>query len=182
MKPITKLSTKSNCKLHAKNNMINRLAKPHKLSENKNMVAKRCKDTPTMRLHLWLETDDGLFFGSGRTQLLEKIAECGSLKRAAEELGMSYRAAWGKIMKTEEVLGFKVIERAGPSNKAGYRLTDAGRMLLDKFRLWFDLVEKDALSKAAEIFPWPIAGFQEAHCAKASSKDKSRRGTQFPGS
>ena len=34
---------------------------------------KSCKDIPTMRLHLWLETEDGLFFGFGRTQLLEKI-------------------------------------------------------------------------------------------------------------
>ncbi len=135
---------------------------------------KPCKDIPTMRLHLWLETKDGLFFGLGRTELLKKIAEFGSLKRAAEELGMSYRAAWGKIMKTEEVLGFKVIERAGPSNKAGYQLTEAGKMLLDKFKIWYDQVEKDALEKAAEIFPWPVAGFQEPACIKTSPRGKSR--------
>ena len=142
---------------------------------------KSCKDTPTMRLHLWLETEDGLFFGSGRTQLLEKIAEYGSLKRAAEELGMSYRAAWGKIMKTEEVLGFKVIERAGASNKAGYQLTESGKMLLNKFKLWFDLVEKNALTKAAEIFPWPIAGFQEDDCTKSSSRGKGKTKREFTG-
>ena len=129
---------------------------------------KSCKDIPTMRLHLWLETEDGLFFGFGRTQLLEKIAEYGSLKRAAEELGMSYRAAWGKIMKTEEVLGFKVIERAGSSNKAGYQLTETGRDLLAKYKLWFDEVEKTALKKARNIFPWPVVSFDEAARRKVS--------------
>jgi molybdate transport system regulatory protein len=147
------------------------LAKLIELTENRAcryMNMHSCKDTPTMRLHLWLETEDGLFFGFGRTLLLEKIDQYGSLKRAAEELGMSYRAAWGKIMKTEEVLGFKVVERAGSSNKAGYQLTESGKMLLEKFKLWFDEVEKDALAKAAEIFPWPVVGFED----NASKKDR----------
>jgi molybdate transport system regulatory protein len=135
-----------------------------------------------MRLHLWLETEDGLFFGFGRTHLLEKIGQYGSLKRAAEEMGMSYRAAWGKIMKTEEVLGFKVIERAGASNKAGYQLTEAGKMLLDNFKIWFDQVEKDALKKAAGIFPWPIAGFQEPACTKTPPKGKVRTKKESPAS
>jgi molybdate transport system regulatory protein len=146
------------------------------------LVMKSCKNIPTMRLHLWLETEDGLFFGFGRTHLLEKIDQYGSLKRAAEEMGMSYRAAWGKIMKTEEVLGFRIIERSGPSNKAGYQLTEAGKMLLDKFKLWFDLVEKNALAKAAEIFPWPIAGFQETACTKTSTKANSRTKKEPPDS
>jgi molybdate transport system regulatory protein len=153
------------------------LAKLRVLAENRGSriwLMQSCKDIPTMRLHLWLETGDGLFFGFGRTQLLEKIDQYGSLKRAAEEMGMSYRAAWGKIMKTEEVLGFKVIERAGSSNKAGYHLTESGKMLLEKFKFWFDEVEKNALTKAAEIFPWPIAGFEEEACKKASPPPKTK--------
>lgn len=123
-----------------------------------------------MRIHLWLETEEGLVFGAGRTQLLEKINEYGSLKRAAEDMGMSYRAAWGKIMKTEKVLGFKLIERAGTSNKAGCQLTESGKMLLARFKLWFDEVEKDALKKASEIFPWPIEGFKETVSDKIPPK------------
>jgi hypothetical protein len=51
------------------------------------------KRLPIMRLHLWLETEEGFFFGMGRAQLLAMIAKHGSLRRAAEELCMSCRAA-----------------------------------------------------------------------------------------
>ena len=53
------------------------------------------KAKPRIGLNLWLETTEGVLFGMGRAELLDKIEECGSLKKAAEEMGMSYRAAWG---------------------------------------------------------------------------------------
>jgi len=118
------------------------------------------KDSPTMRLHLWLETDEGLFFGIGRAQLLAKIDEHGSLKKAADELGMSYRAAWGKIRKTEEVLGVPVVRRTG-NRRDGQELTEFGRELRDKFTFWFNVVEKQALTLAEEVFDWPVKGFEE---------------------
>jgi len=104
-----------------------------------------------MHLHLWLETEKGLFFGPGRAELLDLIERFGSLRKAAEELGMSYRAAWGKIKKTEEVLGLKLIDKAG-SYKEGYRLTDTGRTMRKKFTEWRRDVEEYALKEAREIF------------------------------
>jgi molybdate transport system regulatory protein len=115
---------------------------------------------PVVRLHIWLETEGGMFFGSGRAKLLEGIERHGSLQKAAKELGMSYRAAWGKIKQTEKVLGFQLVEKAG-NYRDGYRLTEFGRMLKDKFTLWFDEVEKVALAKANEIFPWPARGYRD---------------------
>ncbi len=50
-------------------------------------------DQPIMRLHLWLETENGVLFGLGRQRLLECIRSGQSLMAAAEHLGMSYRAA-----------------------------------------------------------------------------------------
>jgi molybdate transport system regulatory protein len=116
--------------------------------------------SPTIRLHLWLEGDEGVFFGYGRLQLLDRIETCGSLKKAAEELGMSYRAAWGKIKKTEQVVGFQLIERVG-SRRDGCRLTEFGRILRDKYFQWFHQVEKDARARADEIFPWNSKSFGE---------------------
>ena len=84
--------------------------------------------TPTIRLHLWLETDDGLFFGYGRAQLLEKIEEYGSLKKAADSLGMSYRAAWGKIKASEATLGIPLIVQSS-SKRKGCQLTSDGKAL-----------------------------------------------------
>lgn len=109
------------------------------------------ESTCVMHLHLWLETDKGLIFGPGRAELLKSIERLGSLRKAAEELGMSYRAAWGKIKRTEEVLGFKVVDKAG-SYKEGYRLTCAGRDLKERFDRWRHEVEEDALQKARAIF------------------------------
>lgn len=116
---------------------------------------------PTIRLHLWLEGGEGVFFGYGRLLLLDKIETCGSLKKASEELGMSYRAAWGKIKQTEQVLGFQLMERAG-SRRSGYRLTEAGRVVRDKYLEWFNKVEQDARSRAEEIFPWKSKSFGES--------------------
>lgn len=116
------------------------------------------EDRPVIRLHLWLENDSGLFFGMGRAQLLQQIARLGSIRKAAEELGMSYRAAWGKIKKSEEILGVKlVIQNA--SKREGCQLTEEGRQLLEKYLLWFTIVEQEALKKAEEILPWPVKGF-----------------------
>lgn len=116
---------------------------------------------PTVRLHLWLESDEGLIFGFGRAQLLEKIEEYGSLKKAAESMGISYRAAWGKIRKSEALLGVRLIVRSG-SKKEGCRLTPYGKALKDQFIRWVDEVEHLSLQKAREIFPWNVKPYRNS--------------------
>ena len=68
---------------------------------------------PHIYLKLWLQHENKILLGLGRVQLLKKIGELGSLKKAAESLGMSYRAAWGRIKRTEEAMGFALLESAG---------------------------------------------------------------------
>jgi len=119
---------------------------------------------PTVRLHLWLDTEDGIFFGSGRAQLLERIDTLGSLKKAAEDMGMSYRAAWGKIKQTEKVLGVRLMEESN-DRRGGYRLSEAGRMLMEKFTAWFNAVEAEALRQAEQIFPWPAQAYRDVASA-----------------
>lgn len=115
---------------------------------------------PTIRLHLWLEAGDEVFFGAGRALLLSKIEEHGSLSKAAEDMGMSYRAAWGKIRRTEKVLGLKLIERNG-CKKGGHRLTEHGLFLTKRYLLWFNEVERWASVKARELFPWTVKSYKE---------------------
>ncbi|PKL41328.1 MAG: ModE family transcriptional regulator [Spirochaetae bacterium HGW-Spirochaetae-1] len=112
------------------------------------------QDKPYVRIHCWLEKEGGVLFGLGRMQLLRKIEEYGSLKKAAEEMGMSYRGAWGKIKRTEELLGNNLIEKI--SNKEGYRLTAFGRELIEMYMNWISSVEDFAFARAGEIFPWPL--------------------------
>lgn len=116
------------------------------------------KRHPTVRLHLWLETDEGVVFGIGRAMLLMKVGEHGSLKEAAADLGMSYRAAWGKIRKTEEILGAPLIVRKA-NKREGYHLTEYGRLLAEKFMNWFNEIEEAALKKAGEAFEWRVKPF-----------------------
>jgi molybdate transport system regulatory protein len=121
---------------------------------------KKEKHPPVLRLHVWMEKGDSLFFGLGRAQLLEKISTCGSLRKAAMEMNMSYRAAWGKIKKTEEVLGIKLVEKTG-GNRSGYRLTKHGEQLQKNFLKWYADLEKEALTRARRDLPWPVRGFLE---------------------
>jgi len=59
-----------------------------------------------LQLRLWIENQSGqIIFGPGRVLLLRKVKELGSLNKAAKSLGMSYRAAWGKLKASEKALG-----------------------------------------------------------------------------
>jgi molybdate transport system regulatory protein len=118
------------------------------------------QQTPTVRLHLWLEAGNGLGFGLGRALLLEKVDRLGSLKKAADDMGMSYRAAWGKIRKSEEVLGVKLIVQ-NSSRREGCQLTEIGRQLMESYLKWFELVEREALERAEELLPLPVRGYRD---------------------
>jgi molybdate transport system regulatory protein len=48
---------------------------------------------------------------AGRAELLEAIGELGSIRDAAERLGMSYRHAWGYLRDLKAAAGFHFIER-----------------------------------------------------------------------
>jgi len=91
---------------------------------------------PEVKVHVWFEKNSGVYFGHGRYELLLLISELGSLKLAAEKMGISYRGAWGKIKKTEEVIGKPLIYK--DNNKEGYKLTEFGRDFVDEFRSYYD--------------------------------------------
>ncbi len=111
-----------------------------------------------------------VMFGSGRVFLLDLIEKHGSLRKAAQLMGMSYRAAWGKLKASEKALGVKLIET--PARKCdGCRLSAQGRMIRDKFKAWFQAVEREALSQADEIFPWGVSSFEEAR-REAKKEDR----------
>ena len=119
------------------------------------------------RLHMWLETEDGMMLGLGRIQLLELVEELGSLNKAASAMGMSYRAAWGRMKQTETVIGQPLVERSGP--KKGFRLTPLGHDIVSLFRTWHKEVEAYALSRAKEIFPWSTEPYAEGKAKISSS-------------
>ncbi len=99
---------------------------------------------------IWLEERGGVAFAEGRRMLLEAIDRLGSLNAAAKELGMSYRAAWGKIKATENALGIKLLVVAtGGKGGGGAALTPDAKELLLKYKKYADrmtrLTEKEYL-------------------------------------
>ncbi|MEE9116071.1 MAG: NUDIX domain-containing protein [Thermoplasmata archaeon] len=82
----------------------------------------------------WLEKDGKVIIGEGRATLLKYILEFESLTKAAEEMGMSYRHAWGIVQEINEVLGKEIIhsERGGVDG-GKTQLTDEGKKLLEDF-------------------------------------------------
>ena len=84
---------------------------------------------------IWVEAGGRMIFSDGRLALLEAVDELGSLRRAAQRLGMSYRAAWGLLKVTEEALGYPVLDvRIGGARGGGATLTPGGAALVRRFR------------------------------------------------
>ena len=92
-----------------------------------------------IRFKIWLEENGGVAFAEGRKMLLESVDRLGSINAAAKELGMSYRAAWGKIKATEKTLGLKLLEVVtGGKGGGGSTLTNDARDLVEKYKKYND--------------------------------------------
>jgi molybdate transport system regulatory protein len=106
-----------------------------------------------MRLQykLWLDYR-GRAFGDGPARLLAGVQEWGSLRKAAQELGMSYNKAWRILHAAEQRLGFPLLDRsvggslavaptsprgAGPHDALPGLATEADEMLEHVFQRHF---------------------------------------------
>jgi len=118
------------------------------------------------KFRIWLECGDGFSLGPGKAELLAGIEAHGSLSKAAEALGMSYRKAWGRLKKAEAALGRPLVTKAG-GNKSGFRLTPFALELVHAYETWVRSVEFIALKKAEELLP-----FTQIICRNSSPNSK----------
>ncbi len=66
--------------------------------------------------------------------LLLAIKNEKSLSNASEKLGISYRKAWGDIIKAEQILGFSFVERKRGGVKGGESwLTNEGDNMVNSY-------------------------------------------------
>jgi len=87
------------------------------------------------RLTIRIDFDDGSGLGPGKVQLLELVAETGSIRKAAAQLGMSYRKAWLLLQALKGTFGTALIETAsGGKSGGGTSLTAAGRKVVIRYR------------------------------------------------
>ncbi len=126
------------------------------------MTESKIDGTLTLRLHVWFERNEKIFLGIGRALLLEKIEEYGSLRQAATEMKMSYRAAWGKLKAAEESIGKPLVQKIRGKGQR-YELTPVGRQLARQFQQLQSDIETYAMSKARDIFGEDVQYYSDAY-------------------
>lgn len=89
-----------------------------------------------LKFKVWLENTKGeSILGNGKFELIEGIDQLGSLKAAADKLGISYRKAWGMIRDAEEKLGFCLTEKhRGGQHGGNSTLTPEGKELIEAYK------------------------------------------------
>ena len=123
------------------------------------------------RMHLsfklFLEDEGRYVLGPGRVELLRLVEELGSLRKAAQKQGMSYRWAWGRLKDAEKALGIELLTQTGiPGEGKAKVLTPEARELL----AWLAATERgldQALEQALSGRPAFLAG--AAHRAEGGA-------------
>ncbi len=97
---------------------------------------------------LALKGESGSSVGRDRIALLEAVAEHGSITRAAQAVGLSYKAAWDALNVVNKLLNRPVVvAQTGGRHGGGAVVTDDGLALIVAFR---QLEERFA--RAARLF------------------------------
>ncbi len=104
-------------------------------------LGQRAAAAPKYRL--WVVFGERIKFGHGRAELLRLIGELGSIKQAVDQVGMSYRYAWGYLRELEDAVGFRLLERKpGGGSDSGTRLTADGRKFLADYARFKQRVDR----------------------------------------
>lgn len=89
-----------------------------------------------LRGSLWISVDGKDLGGHGRIALLRAVAENGSITRAAQAFGMSYKSAWDAINTMNELSGEPLVERVtGGRGGGSTQLTEHGRRVVERYEL-----------------------------------------------
>jgi molybdate transport system regulatory protein len=84
---------------------------------------------------LRIQFGHAIAIGPGKAELLELIAETGSISSAARRMAMSYRRAWLLVDTMNQCFDAPLVETAaGGKGGGGARITDLGREVLARYR------------------------------------------------
>jgi molybdate transport system regulatory protein len=129
-----------------------------------------------IKTKFWIENKGEVVLGGGKTALLLAVDRLGSIQRAAEEFGMSYRHAWGAIKKIEKRAGFKILEIKLGGREGGARLTPEGKEFIGKVdSLLKDLqaiVEKRFHQKLRDLLTHPDRRGEHGHRRRCYRKKR----------
>ncbi|MCQ8184866.1 winged helix-turn-helix domain-containing protein [Parvularcula maris] len=108
--------------------------------------------TGDVTLSIRLDLPGGGRIGPGKVALMRALREAGSLRRAAEALGMSYRRVWKLTEELNTAAGFTVVEKAaGGEGGGGARLSERGAELLSACERVILAAEKATEAERANV-------------------------------
>jgi len=93
-------------------------------------------DELRVEVKAWVDGRGETLLGRGRGELLEAVAEHGSISAAAREIGLSYATAWHRLSSMSKAAGVPLLQaRAGGRRGGGAKLTAAGVTLVGAWHL-----------------------------------------------
>ena len=101
---------------------------------------------------VWLTLGPRTLFGDGKAELLELVDRLGSLRRAAQSMGMSYRHAWGLLRDLDGASGFAFLEHSGSGTRSSLRLTADGRRFLKAYRRFRAPLDRAVHTRFLRVF------------------------------
>ena len=97
-------------------------------------TSKAAADT-TLRPQLRISFRKSIAMGPGKADLLDAIAESGSISAAARKLGMSYRRAWLLVDTMNASFKLPLVETlTGGAQGGGAQVTELGRDVVQRYR------------------------------------------------
>ncbi|WP_296709091.1 TOBE domain-containing protein [Rhodoblastus sp.] len=113
---------------------------------------------------LALHSGGRFLVGHDRIMLLEKVAELGSIAKAAKTTGFSYKTAWDSVNAVNNLLPTPAfITRPGGRSGGGAEVTEEGRRLLatfhrleEKLSLISNIIAEEGLGGQEEAFLWAL--------------------------
>ena len=92
-------------------------------------------------------------FGPGIAELLERVEETHSLRKATLDMGMAYSKAWRIVKTAENALGFPLLESTiGGRGGGSAKLTERGKRFLVAYRRFESVVHAYADEIFEEMF------------------------------
>lgn len=102
-----------------------------------------------LRYKVWLENEEGKpIIGEGRLQILRAVRRTGSILKAAQMMGLSYRNVWAKIKDAENHCGFRLVATC----RQGSSLTSEGKQLLRRYEELQRTCKRSAQNKFGKLF------------------------------
>ena len=114
----------------------------------------------------------GSALGPGMAEMLERVDQLGSIRKAAASMDMSYRKAWLLLHGMQLTFGRPAVstETGGPSG-GGARLTELGRDLLRIYRI----IQTNAAQSAEKEMQLLSGMVQKDAAPRAKGKARARQ-------